>query len=135
LPEETKMIRMKFLILIAAIFAFSTPVFAAENVSPARFFTSMQDVPLVSGLTELSDQTVTFDKPEGRIVESVAEIDSGTFETVKKSYDETLPQLGWNRIAENSYARESEFLHLNFETYDGRNFVRVMVRPREGLAN
>lgn len=128
------------LIAAAIIFAcFSGPVFAAENApaaaAPARFFSSMQDVPLVTGLTELSDQTVTFDKPEGRIIESVAEIESGSFDSVKKSYDETLPQLGWGRIAENSYARENEFLHLNFETYDGRNFVRVLVRPREGAAH
>lgn len=92
----------------------------------------MQDVPLVAGLAELSDQTVTFDKPEGRIVESVAEIESGTFDSVKKAYDQALPQLGWSSISENSYARDNEFLHLNFETYGGRNFVRVLVRPREG---
>lgn len=126
-------------IVIAAAVIFTCipgPVFAAENTpaatAPARFFSSMQDVPLVTGLSELADQTVTFDKPEGRIIESVAEIESGSFDSVKKSYDQALPQLGWNRIAENSYARENEFLHLNFETYDGRNFVRVLVRPREG---
>lgn len=128
------------LIVAALVFAcFPGPVFAAENTqaapAPARFFSSMQDVPLVIGLSELSDQTVTFDKPEGRIIESVAEIESGTFDSVKKSYEATLPQLGWNKIAENSYARENEFLHLNFETYDGRNFVRVLVRPREGAAH
>lgn len=128
------------LVIAALVFTWvSGPVFAAENAqgaaAPARFFSSMQDVPLVTGLTELSDQTVTFDKPEGRIIESVAEIESGSFDSVKKSYETTLPQLGWNKIAENSYARESEFLHLNFETYDGRNFVRVLVRPREGAAH
>lgn len=128
------------LVVAALIFTcVSGPVFAAENVqgatTPARFFSSMQDVPLVTGLSELSDQTVTFDKPEGRIIESVAEIESGSFDSVKKSYETTLPQLGWNKIAENSYARENEFLHLNFETYDGRNFVRVLVRPQEGAAH
>jgi hypothetical protein len=128
------------LMVAALIFTcFSAPVFAAENpqaaATPPRFFSSMQDVPLVAGLSELADQTVTFDKPEGRIIESVAEIESGSFDSVKKSYDEALPQLGWNRIAENSYARENEFLHLNFETYDGRNFVRVLVRPREGATH
>lgn len=133
------MIRLKSLLLLTvfclAPYAASAAGSAPAQTAPARFFTSMQDVPLVPGLSELNDQTVTFDKPEGRIVESVAEIDSGDFASVKKAYDETLPQLGWTRIAENSFARESEFLHLNFETYDGRNFVRVMVRPREKNSN
>ncbi len=128
----------RFLPLAAFVIltCFAGPVFAAEEAqniaAPARFFSSMQDVPLVAGLAELSDQTVTFDKPEGRIVESVAEIESGTFDSVKKAYDQALPQLGWSSISENSYARDNEFLHLNFETYGGRNFVRVLVRPREG---
>ncbi|MGB4107865.1 MAG: hypothetical protein WBK55_08735 [Alphaproteobacteria bacterium] len=130
----------RFLPLVAFVFftCFAGPVFAAQNAqettAPARFFSSMQDVPLVAGLAELNDQTVTFDKPEGRIIESVAEIESGSFDSVKKAYDQALPQLGWNRITENSYARDNEFLHLNFETYGGRNFVRVLVRPREGIA-
>ncbi len=99
------------------------------------FFSSMQDVPLVSGLEELRDQTVIFDKPEGRIIESVAEIESGFLEAVKRAYQETLPQLGWNLLSDNFYVREKESLVLNFESYEERNFVRVLVRPWDGISN
>ncbi len=130
------MIRLSALVFLMCFCVWAGSAVAQNNpASPARFFSSMQDVPVVAGLTELQDQSVTFDKPEGRIVESVAEIETGSFAGIRKLYDETLPQLGWSRIAENSYAREGEFLHLNFETYDGRNFVRVLVRPQEGIHN
>jgi hypothetical protein len=115
------------LLLIPAI------AFAGQDISPvapAKFFSSMQDIPLVPGITELSDQAVTFDKPQGRIVESVAEIETGNPAGVKKAYEDTLPQLGWRRVSDNSYARAGESLILNFEKYEGRNFVRIMVRPR-----
>ena len=129
------MIRFILIVVIAGLCVFPAVARAAEGAAPPRFFSSMQDVPLVSGLAELDDQTVTFDKPEGRIVESVAEIESGSFDSVKKTYEKILPQFGWRPVAENSYAREDEILHLNFESYDDRNFLRVLVRPRDGVSN
>lgn len=103
--------------------------------APAKFFSSMQDIPLVPGLGELPDQTVSFDKPEGRIVESVAEIETGNAALIKGAYEETLPQLGWRRTADNSYVRGKESLTLAFEHYEGRNFIRVMVRPWHATPN
>ena len=95
----------------------------------------MEDIPLVPGLSELPDQTVSFDKPEGRIVESVAEIETPDAAFVKNAYEDTLPQLGWRRVSDNLYVRERESLTLAFESYEGRNFMRVMVRPRHATPN
>src|SRR5688572_24242600 len=86
--KEAKMIRFTA-VLFAAIFMMAPQnVFAqgAANASPppAEFFSEMQDIPVVPGITEVIDQTVTFDKPEGRIVESVAEIESGDSASVTK---------------------------------------------------
>lgn len=124
----------------AAVFlAAPAPALAKQGApsvsAPAKFFSSMQDIPLVPGLSELADQTVTFDKPEGRIVESIAEIESRNAAAVKNAYEETLPQLGWRRVSDNSYVRDRESLTLAFENYEGRNFVRVMVRPRHATPN
>jgi len=121
-----------FLVVPQNVFA-QTP--ANASPPPAEFFSEMQDIPLVPGITEVIDQTVTFDKPEGRIVESVAEIESGDSKSVAKAYEETLPQLGWAKISDNFYAREAESLTLNFERYEGRNFVRIMVRPKDDILN
>lgn len=116
--------KLNYFALIMILFSYSV------HAETARFFSSMQDVPLVVGINELPDQTLVYDKPEGRIVESVAEVNSGTFDSIRKAYDETLPQLGWRKIADNTYTRQGEFLTMNYEAIDGRNFLKVMVRPK-----
>ncbi len=133
------MIRILRLCAAAAFLMIPGVALAAENAlpaaPPAKFFSSMQDIPLVPGLSELPDQTVSFDKPEGRIVESVAEIETPDAAFVKNAYEDTLPQLGWRRVSDNLYVRERESLTLAFESYEGRNFMRVMVRPRHATPN
>lgn len=116
------------------LFVFMAGVTANAGESAARsarFFSSMQDVPIIEGIAELPDQAVTYDKPEGRIIESVAEVERGTIDSVRSDYRETLPQLGWAFVSEGVFIRESEVLSMNFETIEGRIFVRFMIRPRD----
>lgn len=96
-----------------------------------RFFSSIQDMPLMPGLTELSDQMVVFDKPEGRIVESLAVAETGSADDIENYYEEVLPQFGWNRIARNSFIRGEERLNLAFETREGRQLVRLTLTPKK----
>ncbi len=112
------------------VVAAALPVAAAEE-KPARFFSAMQDIPLLDGMTELADQGAIFDKPEGRIVESVAEIESGTLEDARAQYAQTLPQMGWKKTAPGNYVRGEENLVLSFEAYQGKKFARVLLRPLE----
>lgn len=105
----------------------------AQTSQPAQFFSVIPDMPIMAGLTELPDQGVAFDKPEGRIIESVAAIESGTQDTVKKYYDSVLPQLGWAKLQEGVYVRQAERLQLSFEANEGRKFLRVMLAPQENF--
>jgi len=52
------------------------------------------DVPLMTGLTEVSAARVIFDSPEGRIIEAQAEgqVDPGK---TRDFYQIVLPSLGW----------------------------------------
>jgi hypothetical protein len=122
--------------LLTLYIAIVLVVFPAAAQTPAQqdaqFFTAIADMPLMPGLIELPDQTVMFDKPEGRIIESVAEIESVSEEDVSKYYNTTLPQLGWSRIAENTYTREGEQLNLKFETLQRHRFFRITVTPQGG---
>jgi hypothetical protein len=101
----------------------------AHAVGSPQFFSSIPDMPLMDGLTELTDQTIVFDKPEGRIVESVALIDGQAPDSVLQFYDETLPQLGWTRIADLSFRRENEVLKMSVEGNEGKNFLHVNIAP------
>lgn len=108
------------------------PVSAPES---ARYFSTLPDIPLMPGLTELSDQTVVFDKPEGRIVESVALIRGAAQDAVVAFYEQTLPQLGWVRAGPLAFVSEREFLKITFEEMAGRTFMRLAVSPAGATTN
>lgn len=104
------------------------------SAGPARaegFFTVIQDLPLMPGLTELSDQGVVFDNPGGRIVEAYAQgWVAGS--AVEQFYGQTLPQLGWTAAAPGSFLREGEQLELAVLRDGGSEgtLVRFVLKPR-----
>lgn len=117
-----------FLILLLAL----APPARAETVPvAAQYFVVVPDLPVMPGLVELPDQGTTFDKPEGRIAETVAAIATGTPQAVETYYDSVLPQLGWKAAGAGQYLRGEEVLKLGFETNEGQSFLRIMVAPRE----
>ena len=122
------MILRAFILVFCAnvVLVFAAPLAYADK---SAFFTTIQDMPLMPGLEELPDQTLVFDKPEGRIIESVASTGSLSIDAIQKFYEDTLPQFGWSRIAENSFVRQGETLHLDFEVHEGQKFLRIMVSP------
>ena len=85
-----------------------------------KFFSVINDLPLMAGLTEITGSTLVFSKPHGRIVEVVAEgVKNKEINKVKifEFYTQTLPQLGWTRTGTSSWERESEklFIKVSFE--------------------
>ncbi|TCS65120.1 hypothetical protein [Varunaivibrio sulfuroxidans] len=79
------------------------------------FVSGFDDLPLMNGLHEQADGAVTFDSPQGRIVETTL---GGrvTRRAVLTFYDETLAQLGWRRVKAGRYVREGEELSLFFSS-------------------
>lgn len=84
-----------------------------------EFSDIMGDVPLMSGLIEDVDQRLVFDKPEGRIVQTVV-FGHVFVGDAKKFYLGLLPELGWvpdGKTTEGlnfSFVREGEILELRF---------------------
>ncbi len=117
---------LKTLILCMLVLGLVPSLAHAELV----FFENIPDVPVMEGLRELPDYTVSFDKPEGRITESLAVIKKGDAGDVAAFYSQTLPQLGWQQEGELTYVRGGEHLEFKIEKDDGRSYVRVMIRPR-----
>lgn len=81
------------------------------------------------GLVEMSDQVVAYDKPGGRIVETLA--DTGTLgqEDISAYYKSALPQFGWQGAGPNRFVRENEVLTLNFESLESRLVIRLVIEP------
>lgn len=95
-----------------------------------QFFESLEDIPLMPGLQELPGETLTFDKPEGRIVETAA-ILSGEIgrEQVLLYYQSVLPRFGWGKSGENEFFRAGEVLRISFDGNNGRTVARFLIKP------
>jgi len=101
----------------------------AAAVAESRFVAGIRDLPLMAGLRTVEDAGVQFDKPSGRIVEAVAEGHVAA-DRVRTFYRRTLPQLGWERIGRDAFAREGEVLRLDYRGTNGTLSVRYSLRPR-----
>jgi hypothetical protein len=118
--------RMVFLILSVVMMGFPITGKAEET----RFFSLLSDVPLMPGLYEVTKDSMSFDKPEGRIVEATAASETQNTNQIRAFYDSTLPQLGWVNKGPNSYARDSEILTLRLETSGSLNIVHLSLSPK-----
>lgn len=113
--------------LMSALLVLAAPVAPAAAQGPV-YLADVDDLPLAPGLTEVPDARVAFDKPGGRIVQAVA---SGRTDPagVRAFYAETLPALGWQPGAEQTWTRGTETLRVNVEAGDGVVVVRFAIAP------
>jgi hypothetical protein len=114
-------------VLTAALLVLAAPVAPVAAQGPA-YLADVDDLPLAPGLVEDTEGRIAFDKPEGRIVQAVA---SGAADpaAVRAFYAETLPALGWQPGAEQTWTRGKETLRLNLDTTDGVVVVRFAIAP------
>ena len=119
--------------LLAGLLTLATPQLWSEQPGAAgpgdRYVADVADLPLMDGLQEVTEAGMAFDKPSGRIVEAYAH---GAVETaaVRRFYRQTLPQLGWERLGPDRFAREDEELEIDYLGADGDLTVRYTLQPR-----
>jgi hypothetical protein len=108
---------------LALLFALPAGTAGAEG-----FLAACDDLPLPPGLTEVAGSGVSFDTPQGRIVEAYAR---GALrpEAVLDFYAGTLPQLGWSRESATRYRRESEVLSLDPAAEGRGTLVHFTISP------
>ncbi len=115
-------------ILVSALAVVLILALAAWGQEAGRYFTALPDLPIMPALREVPEAGVSFDKPEGRIVEVYAEGLAGP-EEVLRFYHQTLPQLGWQASGPKSFRREGEVLALDLESDGDRLTLRCSLRP------
>lgn len=81
------------------------------------------------GLEEIPADTLTFDKPEGRIIESFALMHHLKDSDVTAYYTRVLPAFGWGAAGKNRFFRQSEMLEISFETGQNGRFTKITIRP------
>jgi hypothetical protein len=130
-------------VLAALLLAASPFGVRVPGIHPARaqaqviaaggaFVEGIDDLPLMPGLVGMADQSLVFDKPDGRIVQAVA---AGRVQAsaVRSFYADTAPQLGWKSAGEGRFTRDGESLRI--ELIDpgapgGALTVRFLVNPQ-----
>lgn len=111
--------------LIAFCILFTFEGKAADSI----FLTALEDVPLMAGLSEATEETMSFDTPAGRIVEAYA-LGNVTKESVLTYYKDSLPSLGWARNAHGRYVREGESLTVSVKMNGKTALVHFALSPQ-----
>ena len=119
-PSATARAAFAALLLAGPVLAglAGVPLPAPARADSARYVEGMGDVPVMPGLAPAEEAPLVFDKPAGRIAQSVmaGAVDRGA---VLAFYNQTMPQLGWSRAPQRtggsaSFLREGEELRLEF---------------------
>lgn len=103
---------MKF-IFSTTLAAFLFLASAMTTAAGDKFLSVIDDLPLMAELDEIKGSAMTFDSPQGRVVEAMA---MGNVEKDKvfRFYSATLPQLGWTESRTGQFSREGEILKIEF---------------------
>lgn len=128
---------MMRLLTTAAVLAF----FLSASPVRAQYVAGFEDVPLAPGLAMVDGSALSFDKPEGRILEAVAR--GGTTDRAKVGdfYRGSLHQLGWIETggrrdgggwSQLQFQREDEQLSIGLGNRAGQVEIRYQLSPKPG---
>lgn len=121
------MVLRTFFKSLCAGLLFSLAIQTAQAEDTA-FLSVLDDVPLMAGLSEVTNGSVYFDTPSGRIVEVFAVGDVSS-KRLHDYYKETLPSLGWQWQSQGVYEREGEFLDITVKMDQETAIVRYSLSP------
>ena len=114
--------------MIAGIFLLlSFPALAGDA---PLYLDGIPDMPLMAGLSEMDGNSYTFDKPDGRLIEAVANGKVKPSDVVA-FYHATLPQLGWQETADGVWTRLHEKLTITTQNQSGTTYVRYTLSPEK----
>jgi hypothetical protein len=113
------------LLLIATLL----PGASRGGLAAGKFVTGFDDLPLMSGMTEIPDTDVSFDTTAGRIVIAFARSPDAPGK-IRAFYRTALSQLGWREQTETAFTREDEVLSFDYLTDGSDTVVRFSLLPQ-----
>lgn len=105
------------------------PLAGEQSGTMQSFFQYMNDIPLMDGLYESTEETMVFEKAEGRIVKTTALSKTLKKDSIVKFYAIALPQLGWHATGENTYLRQDEQITIRFAEDSEYTLVYFTLEP------
>lgn len=134
--RRLKVLGLALCMASAPLLACSLAYSAHAEEKAAGYLDAIEDMPLMDGLSETGEGGIVFDKPNGRIVRSIAE-GKVSPAAVRRFYIDTLPQLGWVRHQKLElikdllvFRRETERLEIQtVSKTGGMTEVRFSIEP------
>ena len=114
---------MKSLIFLNFAILFSSLVTAGD------FVYGLDDIPVYKDMTYVENSNVLFDKINGRFVSSEM-IGNYKINDIKEFYTSVLPNLGWEKVNENLFQRDGEFLEIELKSDDDLSKIIFSIYPK-----
>ena len=105
------------------------PAVSRSDSGYQSYFSALPDVPMMSGMEEVEDQTFVFDKAEGKVVETAGFLAESSPEELEKFYREALGQLGWKPFKTGVFVRDHEMLSLRVTKVGNGELVKFQLAP------
>jgi hypothetical protein len=115
--------------IVLVLLALLVPGASHDGLASSKFVTGFDDLPLMSGMTEIPDTDVAFDTTAGRIVIAFARTTDRP-EKIQTFYGTALPQLGWREQSKLAYEREGEVLSFDYLADGPDTIVRFSLLPQ-----
>lgn len=84
----------------------------------------------MSGLIEDGQNSLSYDSPQGRIIESISILDGVEENRVRSYYRQALPMFGWQFSGEDRFVRQNERLRMDFVVEDQQKYFLIFIEPR-----
>ncbi len=122
----------KILHRAVAIFGLTALISTSVLADDPDYLSAVADLPLPPGMVEDLGAGISFDKPEGRIVEALAR-GAVTKADVTIFYRASLPELGWRKLTDDasgsSWQRGDERLDVDIVDNGNPLIVRFSIAP------
>jgi hypothetical protein len=94
-----------------------------------QYVAGTEDLPVYPGFISNEGENISYDSPEGRIVDASFRSDNVRAAEVRTYYETTLKQLGWNKKDKQLYERDGETLQLQIFEKAHSTFLKFNIRP------
>jgi hypothetical protein len=118
---------LKTIVLFIFLILVSFQALAATTA----YSSTLDDLPLMQGMSERPEDTIVFDNPGGRIMEFSAET-AEQAPAIRDFYQRALPPLGWKPAGASQFVRDKEMLKIEFDKKGEGTIVRFAVTPSGG---
>ena len=99
----------------------------------AAFIEGLEDIPIMNGLQQTANDSISFGNEESRFVEAVLTSTTTNFANVRNFYTTTLPQMGWifqgQRDNALLFEREGEVIEISAES-EKPLIIRITVKSK-----